>query len=139
MPCSNITEILQLHLDSQDRIVFYKLSKETCGGSVGKPSLLRKWIKERPANEILNLQPDDFVASLSLKSQTWEFLHYKHLFAVQKGLRVLLGQDSARPADSCTVESIVYEADCIKLTALINIDAMTDEIRSCTGCGTCGT
>ncbi len=137
MPCHDVTEILRVELDQCDRIVFYSLSKNSCGGSVGKPSLLKRQVKNRTAQQVLALSPDELLRRLNLRSTTWEFLHVKHLLALQTGLRVLLGQQTARPHDFCTVDSIVHDTDRVKLTAFIHSDLLTEEISACGACDSC--
>lgn len=137
MPCADVSEILRLDLDNEDRILFYSLSKDSCGGAVGKPSLLRKWMKNKTTTDVLAISPSEFAHSLNLRSNTWEYLHLKHLLAIQSGLRAMLGEAPAGSTDYCEVESIEHGPDRIKMTARIAVDLMTDEISACSGCGTC--
>ena len=135
MPCSDVSEILRIDLDNDDRIIFYSLSKDSCGGGVGKPSLIRKWMKNKTTNDVLAISPSEFAHSLNLKSTTWEYLHLKHLLAIQSGIRAMSGQPPAGAIDYCVVESIEYGSDRTKMTARISVDLMTDEIKSCSNCG----
>ena len=139
MPCSDVSEVLSLDLDNEERVLFYSLSTDTCGGAVGKPSLLKKWLKNKTAFVLIELPPGDFAASLNLRSNTWEYLHMKHLMAVQSTLRAVLGIPPIGSANYCSVESIVHQPDRIKITSRIAVDLMTAEIQACSGCGTCGT
>ena len=135
MPCTDITEILQIELDSDDRLVYYALHKGSCGGSVGKPSLLKRWVRERPARDILANRPEEFLRRLNLRSDTWEFLHLKHLLAIQSGLRALQGDDTRETASPCEVHSVEHIGDRVRLTAAIRIDLITEAIRACNACG----
>ena len=40
MPCKDVTELLEVVLDSEDRLLDYTFSKRTCGQGVGAASLL---------------------------------------------------------------------------------------------------
>ena len=139
MPCSDVTEILSLTLDSDDRVVHYSLIKRTCGGAVGNSSLLRKWIENRSAAEVLTATPEEIMAAIPTRSSTWEFLTLKHLFAVQSGLQAMLGERSSMPGELCVVDSIETAPNGIRMIAELKVDVLTEKINACGGCGTCGT
>ncbi len=134
MPCSDVTELLSLTIDHEDRVVHYSLSKLTCGAAVGNPSLLKKWINRRPASDVLSSTLNDVLAVLPTRSQTREYLTLKHLCAVQQGLRALSGTDGSGPEDLCAVQSIETDQQGIKLLALVKVDLMTAEIEACGNC-----
>lgn len=135
MPCSDVSENIRLVLDHQDRITYYALAKDTCSGAVGKPSLLKKWIKNRAVDEILAATPDMLSQVFPTKSETWQFLYAKHLFAVQRTLQAALGYDTGRPSDYCAVHSVTYTPDGVEIIARLNIGLMTAEIKACGNCG----
>jgi hypothetical protein len=138
MPCSDVTEILSLTLDHQDRVVHYSLIKRTCGGAVGNPSLLRKWIENRSAQDVLAATPEDILIAVPTKSSTWEFLTLKHLFAVQSGLQAMMGELSSMPGDLCVVDTIETAPNGIRMIAELKVDVLTEKISACGGCGSCG-
>ncbi|MEW6050914.1 MAG: hypothetical protein AB1644_07630 [Candidatus Zixiibacteriota bacterium] len=137
MPCQDVTEQLTVTLDQQDRVVHYSLSKLTCGGSVGNPSLLRKLVANRPAQEVLEAKPEAVLAAMPTLSETWEFLTRKHLAALQQGLSAFLGLVPSRPSDQCIVISVIGTEKGIRMEADIRVDMITSEIKACGG-GTCG-
>ena len=92
-------------------------------------------MKNKTTNDVLAISPSEFAHSLNLKSTTWEYLHLKHLLAIQSGIRAMSGQPPAGATDYCVVESIEYGSDRTKMTARISVDLMTDEIKSCSNCG----
>ena len=139
MPCSDVTEVLSLTLDDEDRLTHYTLFKLTCGGGVGNPSLLRKWIENRPVAEILATTPDVIVEAFPTPSDTWEFLAIKHLLAVQSGLHALLGDSASTPDDTCMIETVEYGPKGVRMLAQIKVDILTQSITACGGCGTCST
>lgn len=138
MPCHDVTEQLSLTLDPQDRIVHYRLIKLTCGGSVGNPSLLRKWVAQRTAAEVLAASPETVLAALPTTSETWNYLTRKHLHALQQGLAALLGNTPARPTDPCVITSVESTERGIRMVADLQIDLNTEKIAACGGCGSCG-
>ena len=141
MPCHDVTEQLSVTLDPQDRVVHYALSKLTCGGSVGNPSLLRKWVANRPAREVLAATPETVLAAIPTLSETWEFLTRKHLAALQQGLSAFLGIIPSRPSDPCVVAAIIGTDKGVRMEADIHVNLITSEIKSCGGggCGSCST
>lgn len=138
MPCNDVTEVLKITLDTQDRVSFYSLTKRTCGGTVGNPSLLRPWIENRTTQEILAASVNEVLSTLPPLSDTWEFLAQKHLLAVQCGLATMLGRLPGLPADLCAVESVSSGPKGIKMTAHLKVDMLTEAIPACGGCGSCG-
>ncbi len=138
MPCSDVTEILRVTLDLQDRVTHYSLSKLSCGASVGKPSLLRKWIDHRHISEIMAASPADVLAVMPTRSTTWEFITIKHLLAVKAGLSALTGISSGLPGELCTIANVEHGPDGISMEADIRVDILTDEIKACGGCDNCG-
>ena len=138
MPCTDVSENLKLTLDYQDRVIYYHLAKDTCSGAVGKPSLLKKWIKDRSAEEVLSATAETIQAFYPTRSQTWQFLYAKHLFAIQQALKALLGIETGRPTDYCAVHSVIHTPEGLEMYARLNIDLITEEIKACGGCSTCG-
>ena len=59
MPCNDITEVIDLHVDAADRLRSYKLNKLTCGAEIGSDSLLLSLFINRRTDEILALEPTD--------------------------------------------------------------------------------
>jgi hypothetical protein len=139
MPCNDVTEILRLVLDADDRLSEYSLTKLTCGGVLGKEALLKKWCGGLPAREILATDIDAFCAKFPTDDAAVEFVRLKHLLALQKGLSALLGDQSARPDDAIAIESIEHGPLGTQMIALIKVDAVTKEIQSCGRCVGCGT
>ena len=74
MPCTDVTEILKLRIDSADRLVTYSLTKRTCGGALGKESLLLKWCGGLPARDILKTTVDQFLDRYATDDPVVEFV-----------------------------------------------------------------
>ncbi|MBI5265858.1 MAG: hypothetical protein HY851_01370 [candidate division Zixibacteria bacterium] len=139
MPCSDVTEILKLQIDAEDRVVGYSLTKRTCGGALGKEALLLKWCGGLPASQVMGTTVDQFLDKYSSDDPAVEFVRLKHLLALKKGVAALTGEIAARPDDSIAVESIDYGPEGVEMVAHIKVDVMTDEIKACGRCAGCGT
>lgn len=137
MPCNDITDKLKILLDHNDRVIKYALRKKTCGGEVGRKALIGKWLKNRPAEDVLDSSVEKILKAHPTKSDIQEYLIIKHFLAVQSGLAIMLGKRSGGLKDYCTVDSIEHGPEGILLNAEIDVEGMTDEIRACGNC--CGT
>lgn len=138
MPCSDITDRLEVVLGHDDALHSYTLEKLTCGAPVGQASLLLGWLQGRSAESILTLDGialREACANLTAKN---EFLHFKHLMALQEGLRVLLGKASGGPGGTCEATSVVAEPESIRLVASLRVDLITEKIKACGHCRSCG-
>lgn len=139
MPCNDITELIEVVLDPQDRLKNYTFRKRTCGQGVGAGDLLMGAIGGMSAEDLLAITPEHFLETWPVDDPLEEFLGLKHLIAVQSALEVLLGRASGGPGEMCAAAEIACEGEDTVITARISVDLMTDKIKSCGGCKGCGT
>ena len=139
MPCNDVTEVLEVTLDAEERLLDYRFSKRTCGQGVGAASLLIDQLRGRPLNELLFKTAQEFLAEFPIPDETEEFLSLKHLFAIQGALEVYTGAESGGPNDAFAASGIEYGADEILIQGRISVDVVTEKIESCGGCKGCGT
>lgn len=138
MPCSDITEMIRLVIDDDDRLRDYRFIKRSCGQGVGAVALLLPLLAGLKVEEILRITPEGFLEQYPCAEDIEEFLVLKHLIAVQSALEVLTGRASGGPGALCAAAEISYEnGECV-LEARITVDAVTDKIRSCGSCRSCG-
>lgn len=138
MPCDDITETLELHLDPHDRLVSYALRKRTCGAPVGQESLLLPWLRHRHQDEILQLHGHHVVERYGELPVAQEYMYFKHLTALQEGLRVLAGAVPGGPHAPCVAAEVAYDESGLQLTAHIAVPLLTERIKACGNCGSCG-
>lgn len=138
MPCNDVTEIIEVVLDAEDRLREYWLSKRTCGQGVGHRSLLLDWLRDREAEELLNYDAKAFLADYSIRTPLEEFLALKHLFAIQSAIEVLTGRQAGGPDDPCAAARIGVSDAGLTIRALIRVDIITERIRACGNCKHCG-
>ena len=138
MPCSDVTELLTIELDREERVKSYSLTKRTCGGAMGRDSLILKLIRNRSVSELLALPAHLFYGEIQFSSDLKEMVYLKHYFAVQAGLAAYVGKQAKASRGECTLESVIFGSDGIELTGLVNVDMSTNKISACGGCAACG-
>ena len=139
MPCDDISERILVELDPDDRVLTYSLTKETCGAEVGSPSLLHMLVTGKNVEEILGL--DSFAMADSWQSLPLrqEFLYFKHLFALQETLRVYIGERPGNKAERIALASVSHDPAGVQLSGIVDIEAITRDIRACGNCRSCST
>ena len=139
MPCSDITEVMQAVVGDDDRLVRYRFVKRSCGQGVGADMLLENVLVGRSVDEILAIDPQDFLEEYPTEESIEEFLGLKHLIALQSVLEVLIGRASGDAGQICAAAEIGYDNGETTIEALIKIDLVTEKIKSCGNCHGCGT
>lgn len=139
MPCSDITEVLQAVVGDDDRLLRYRFIKRSCGQGVGADMLLENVLVGRTVDEILAIDPQDFMEENPTEEPIEEFLGLKHLIAVQSVLEVLIGRTSGDPAQICATAEVSYDNGETTIDSLIKVDLVTEKIKSCGNCHGCGT
>lgn len=137
MPCKDVTEIISLQLDSEERLISYSLTKGTCSGGVGEASLLGNLVIFRSSSELLNRPVEELLRDVSFKNDIEEFLHWKHLVALQSALAAMCGEESPSRRRVCELDEILYGPEGTTLSGRIRVDILTDEIKSCGRCVGC--
>ena len=138
MPCKDVTELLEVVLDGEDRLKAYKFQKRTCGQGVGAESLLIDQLEGRSLEELLNKTAEDFLTEFPIFDEIEEFLSLKHLFAVQGALEVLTGREPGGKNAAFAASEISYGEDETRIQGRIAVDVITEKIEACGGCASCG-
>jgi hypothetical protein len=135
MPCSDVTEVLQLTLDPADSLRGYSLIKRTCGRAVGEQSLIHPWASGMTPEEILAADLDDFLDANPTDDEAEQFLLLKHFFALRSGLEVLIGQSSGGADDACAVDTLIFGEEGTEFIGQLRVDILTEQVKSCGRCG----
>lgn len=138
MPCSDVTEVIRVVLDDQDCLEEYVFAKRSCGQGVGAESLLIDQLRGRSLDELLVITADAFLAEFPIPDSVEEFLSLKHLFAIQSALEVLTGKEPGRKGDAFAAGEIGFDEGKTVVYGRIVIDIVTEKIKACGGCGSCG-
>jgi len=139
MPCSDITEVMQITIDADDRLKTYWLNKRSCGQGVGAGSLLLDQLAGRSVDNLLITDAETYLNEFPVEDELLEFLSLKHFFAIQTVLEVLTGKTPGRKDDPCAAAEIAYENGDTIIDARISIDVVTEKIKGCGNCKGCGT
>jgi hypothetical protein len=135
LPCNNIVEQIRVVLNDRDCLIDYQLVKQTCGRPVGQQSLLVDCLRGLSAEELLSLTDRQIQDTCRPADDLSLFLHLKHLFAIQGALQVYTGRSFGGKGSNCTVARINREEDQVVVDADIDVDLVTERIRTC-GCCT---
>lgn len=138
MPCSDLTELIHVAVDSDGRLADYHFVKRTCGQAVGVRSLLLPLFRGESVESILELEPAAFLERFPVADPLEEFLSLKHLIALQSALEVLTGRSPGGAREICAVAEIGADGDAVHLDARIKLDLVTDRIKACGNCRSCG-
>ncbi|MCF6285475.1 MAG: hypothetical protein L3K26_09830 [Candidatus Hydrogenedentes bacterium] len=139
MPCSDVTEVIDVVVDSEDRLKFYSFRKRTCGQGVGVDSLLLDVLGGMDVEALLAISPESFLETWPAAEPIEEFLGLKHLIALQSSVAVLLGRAAGGRGEICAAAEIACEDGDTIITAIIALELITEKIASCGGCKGCGT
>ncbi len=137
MPCNDVTERIELVLDADDRLVSYALRKRTCGRAVGGESLLDTVFTGKTIGDIAGVTPEGLLERIAPPSDIEAFLALKHLFAVQAACAVICGAAAGGPNDICAAAEIGCENGQTRLTGLVRVNVVHDEIKACGRCKGC--
>lgn len=138
MPCKDVTELLEVVLDSDERLKDYTFSKRTCGQGVGMANLLIEQLRGRSAAELQCKTAQEFLAEFPIADPVEEFLSLKHLFAIQGALEVYAGAESGAKESAFAVGGIEYGEDETRIHGRIAVDVVIEKIKACGGCSSCG-
>jgi hypothetical protein len=105
---------------------------------VGAASLLIDQLRGRPMAELLNKTAQDFLTEFPIADPVEEFLSLKHLFAIQGALEVYAGAASGAKQSAFAVAGVEYGEDETRISGRIGVDILTEKIKSCGGCKSCG-
>ena len=139
MPCSDVTEIIHVELDADDCLQDYYFSKRSCGQGVGSGNLLMDQLRGWSMEKLLTCDAEQYLAECPEKDELLEFLNLKHFFAIQSVLEVLTGKEPGGKNDPCAAAEISYGDGTLVIDGQIAVDLVTEKIKSCGGCKSCGT
>jgi hypothetical protein len=134
MPCSDVTEFVELELDARECVRRFHLTKRTCGAPVGR-ALLFPYLDGMNPEALIERSLDSLLPPTAELRRRDEFLLKKELHALQAALRVYLGRTAGAPSDTFTLASVEHDRDGTTISGHLRVDLVTENIRACGGCG----
>ncbi|MEI6222385.1 MAG: hypothetical protein WCP97_06490 [bacterium] len=141
MPCGDVTEILHIALDHEDRVREYTLHKKTCGRAVGLDSLLQEWVQGKTPDVILETDPGALLDTFFRLDATDQFMILKHFRALHSAMAAFTGKVGASHHDECTIDTLYATPEGMEMVAYIHVAMNTTNIPGCSsscGSGGCG-
>lgn len=135
MPCSDITEALDVRIDFDDRLCGYALNKRSCGRPVGGETLL-PMVLGRTVDELLETTIDELVPELDAYGEIDQFLLMKQFGAICAALSVYRGDDAGSLGQHFVLHQLEHDLAETRLVGDVAIEAVVAEIKACKGCGT---
>ncbi len=137
MPCNDVTEVLEVELDGDERLADYRFAKLTCGQPIGSVSMLADVLRGRSVDDLLKVTAPEFLAEFPPEDDLAEFLSLKHFFAVQAALEVYAGLESGAKDSLFAAGEVDYSPDRIRIQGRLAVDLMEEKIEACGGCKGC--
>ncbi len=153
MPCDDVTELLELTLDTDDRVTAYALAKNTCGAKVGGQLELMSFIAGRHIDELRDRtllqvleastgecwreEPEGGRSAPPKRNVINELMLQKQLGALQRALAVYRGVEAGGKSDAFALASIDFDGVETHIVGLLRVDLLTAEIQACGGCASC--
>lgn len=134
MPCGNVTEIIEVQLDEEQRLQRYEFFKQTCGKDIGKDPFLEDSLMGLNVSELLELDAETVQNQHRREHDASSFLNFKHLYAIQAALQVWTGVAPGGPDSPCAVIGVEYDADGTLVRAQLDVDLVTSNIIACGHC-----
>lgn len=127
MPCSDITDVLSVELDADERLVDYRLQKRSCGALVGGEAPLLPFLFQKTVRFIA-----DWEGPGELGDGESRFLVEKHLFALRAALDAYAGR-----GDSGALDSVEVHPGGVRMICILDGPALEEKLRSCGACDRC--
>ncbi|RME45925.1 MAG: hypothetical protein D6795_16055, partial [Deltaproteobacteria bacterium] len=132
------TEEIQVVLDTAERLEDYRFVKRSCGQGIGSDSLLLGTLGGWPADAIVACPPSELLERFARTDEIETFLLLKHLFALQATLEMWMGRLEGGNNAPCTALGIEFDGEKTRIEAEIPIDTLTERIKACGACASCG-
>ncbi len=135
MPCDDVTESIEIVLDSGERVKSYSLTKKTCGGAVGTESLLIERVRGETVDDLLEMEELDILKIQLPGSDAERFLTLKHFFGIRSVLEAYIGHRPAGADSTCAIAKVDFDGADTIVRADIDVALLTEHIIACAHCG----
>lgn len=137
MPCNDITDLLELWLDENDRVEDYALTKKTCGAQVGHQAFLMPLIGGMGLEELARSDYALILPHVETLNDHENFLAFKHFIALRDAAATLIG--SPEPSSAFTLSVAAQEQRGFFARGFVSVSRIEGTIKACGHCRSCGT
>ena len=125
MPCSDITEALELRIDYDDRLSGYALNKRSCGRTIGGETLL-PMILGVHVDQLVAQPIDEVVPEFERYGEVDQFLLMKQFGAICAALSVYRGDGAGGLGQYFVLHSLEHDEVETRLVGEVSIEAVVD-------------
>ena len=137
MPCDDITDLLELWLDPDDKLEDYALTKRTCGAQVGHQAFLMPLVGGMNVEEIARSDYDLLLPHVETLGDRENFLAFKHFIALREACAAIIGD--ANPDSAFTLSVAAQEQRGLFARGFVSVSRIEGTIKACGHCRSCGT
>ncbi len=130
MPCEDISEVVTVVFDANERLRYFLYEKITCGKIVPLSGKLNDFCRGKSADEIEALQLDEVVRAIGVDNDETFFLADKELDAIQSTIANYRGSREL-DLERYRIESIEHAPDSVTIRQVILAPKPATRIASC--------
>ncbi len=119
MPCEEISAVVTVVLDKDERLSYYTFEKITCGKIIPLSQTLQAHCKGMTLDALASLRLEELVHTLDVRDEDAFFVLDKELDALQSAIANYRGSDLGLNFDRYKIESIEYGDDSIRIQQVI--------------------
>ena len=136
MPCDDITDVLELWFDENDRLEDYALTKRTCGAQVGHQAFLMPLLGNMEIETLARSDYDLLLPHVDTLSDEENFIAFKHFIAVKEAANALIGNSD--PDSAFTLSVAAHEHRGLFARGFVSVSRIEGTIKACGKCRSCG-
>jgi len=130
VPCEDISEVVTVVFDANERLRYFLYEKITCGKIVPLSGKLNDFCRGKSADEIEALQLDEVVRAIGVDNDETFFLADKELDAIQSTIANYRGSREL-DLERYRIESIEHAPDSVTIRQVILAPKPATRIASC--------
>ncbi|MFN0152349.1 MAG: hypothetical protein ACKVU1_16715 [bacterium] len=119
MPCEEISAVVTVVLDKDERLRYYTFEKITCGKIIPLSQTLQAHCKGMTLDALASLRLEELVRAFDVRDEDSFFVLDKELDALQSAVANYRGSDAGLDFERYKIESIEYGDDSIRIQQVI--------------------
>jgi len=131
MPCDEISAVITVVLDKDERLRYYTFEKLTCGKIIPLSQTLQAYCKGMTIDALASLRLEEMVRVLGVRDEDSFFVLDKELDALQSAIANYRGSLPGLDLERYKIESIEYGDESIRIQQVILEPKPDASIPSC--------